>query len=170
MTDIKSIVCPIDFSEPSFAALKTANELALKYSSELCLAHVVESFAFSDMIGKSNYEWYNKRLISTARMRLNEVIKQRVSKYLRVHSIIRSGDPADQIVDVASKKKADVIVMGTHGRTGLSHLILGSITEKVVQHAHCSVVVVHVPQEKSSDKRKAHVHFRKNQVFKKAKI
>lgn len=145
MANIKKIICPIDFSISSFAALKAATDLAMQYSAELYLVHVVGPPHCGLMLSKSEYEWCRKRELSLTKMLLRKAIKDRVSKYLTAHSIIRRGDSADQIVQTASKKKADIIVMATHGRTGLKHMVFGSVTDKVVSNAPCPVLIIHAP-------------------------
>lgn len=146
MVNIEKIVCPIDFSLSSFAALKTANDLAMQYSAELYLVHVVGPPHCGAMLSKSEYEWCRKRELSLTKMLLRKAIRERVPKYLTARSIIRRGDPADQIIQTASQKKADIIVMAPHGRTGLKRLVFGSVTAKVVCSAQCPVLIVHAPR------------------------
>jgi nucleotide-binding universal stress UspA family protein len=78
----------------------------------------------------------------------NMVVSREIKNVLRVEEITRIGVPFLEIIKVAKEKEVDLIVMGTHGRTGLAHVLIGSVAEKVVHHAHCPVLTVKHPQYK----------------------
>lgn len=154
MKAVKRIVCPIDFSRQSLAALEEANRLARKHSAELYLVNVIEPLISDAMSGKENFELYLKRLIRSSRKMVGALIAERVPKELIAHSIIRNGDPADEITKFADRNRADLIVMGTHGRSGLPHMIFGSVTEKVIRHTPCPVVTISDQQTRNVDNQK----------------
>jgi universal stress protein A len=147
MISVKKIICPVDFSEPSCTALAAANGLALQYSSELYVVHVVAPIPSSPFYTMENFDVsaYEKRSISSAKKSLEDVIEQNVSKDLKVHPLVRQGYPPDEIIAVAKKEKTELIVIATHGSRGWNHLIFGSVTEKVIRLAPCSVLVIRAP-------------------------
>jgi nucleotide-binding universal stress UspA family protein len=149
MINFKRIICPVDFSNPSFAALNAAKGIAMQYSSELFLVTVVEPVVTGLLLGKYSYQLYERRLKSAARKSLSRVIKKRIPKKVKAHPVVTSGEPADEIVKIAKRKNADVIVIATHGRKGWGHLLFGSVAEKVVRLAPCPVLVIHGPRIKA---------------------
>ncbi|HVP36691.1 MAG TPA: universal stress protein [Terriglobales bacterium] len=152
MLPFKKILCPTDFSQPSYEALKEANELAEHFSAELLLVHVlapipVITAATTPMSAGApaiNFDvvLYEKELKAWAEKKLGEIIDQKLSKELKIQMFLAYGKAADEIVKIAEKEKADLIVISTHGETGFRHLIFGSVAEKVVRHAHCPVLTV----------------------------
>jgi nucleotide-binding universal stress UspA family protein len=74
------------------------------------------------------------------------VLPEHIKKSLKVEEVLRIGVPFLEIVKLAKEKEVDLIVMGTHGRTGLAHALIGSVAERVVHHAHCPVLTVKHPQ------------------------
>ena len=142
MLPFKKILYPTDFSEASYEALKAANELALHFSAELCLVHIVSpvvpaspEFASSAM----------RLQEESAEKTLQEVVKQRVSKELRIRQIVLLGEAADEITRMSEENKVDLIVIGTHGQTGWRHVVFGSVAEKVVRLAPCPVLTIRAP-------------------------
>lgn len=150
MVTIKKILCPIDFSKPSYVALEAANGLALQYSSELYLLNVASPIPTTVPIEQFNYEMYEGKQIEEAKRLLQKVIEERVSKKVRVHAIVVPGDAQEEIVKIAAKDHVDVIVIATHGRTGWKHIIFGSVTEKVIRLAPCPVLVIRAPHKKGN--------------------
>jgi nucleotide-binding universal stress UspA family protein len=80
------------------------------------------------------------------REQLQIVLPEHIKKSLKVEEILRIGVPFLEIVKAAKEREVDLIVMGTHGRTGLSHVLIGSVAENVVHHAPCPVLTVKHPQ------------------------
>lgn len=149
MLPIKTIICPTDFSEPSFDALKTACDLASHFGAELCLVHVVPSVP--PLPADPNYaffgvEQYEQALQADAEQKLVDIIEQRIPKSVKARSLFRRGDAANEIVAAAKDEGAQLIVISTHGRTGWRHLVFGSVAERVVRMAECPVLTVHPPQ------------------------
>lgn len=153
MVSIKKILCPTDFSEPSYTALEAANGLALQYSSELYLVNVVPPIppvpTQIEIEPQFDVSLYEGKLISSAEKLLEEVVEQGVAKELRVRSIVVQGDPSDEIVKFAAEENVDLIVIATHGRTGWRHLVFGSVAEKVIRLAPCPVLVIRAPSKKT---------------------
>jgi universal stress protein A len=152
MLPFKKILCPTDFSQPSYEALKVANELALHFPAELYLVHIlapipVITAATTPMSAGApttsfDVVLYEKELKGSAEKKLEEITDQRLSKELKVRSFLAYGKTADEIVRIAEKEKIDLIVISTHGETGFRHLIFGSVAEKVVRHAQCPVLTI----------------------------
>jgi universal stress protein A len=146
MLSIKKIFCPTDFSEPSYKALQEANDLAMHFNAELVLIHVLHPIVIYPaavtpgiMDAHVSDDAYRDDI---AKKSLEMTLKEKVNGSIKSRSILVTGNPADEIVYHAKEEKADLIVIGTHGFTGWRHLILGSVTEKVVRHAHCPVLTI----------------------------
>ena len=140
------ILIPTDFSAPSAAALEYARILATTYGSTLRILHVI-----NDPSGESEFvadsfapltDAIRAELLAEARGRLASVLSATDCARFHVHCDAIIGQPAKVIVDQASAVNADLIVMGTHGRTGLAHLLMGSVAEHVVRSARCPVLTV----------------------------
>ncbi len=156
MLPFKKILCPTDFSEPSYEALKVANELALHFSSELLVLHMVQPIPMANVPPpppataapmEFNISSYRQELEQVSKRSLQEVVEQRVAKGLNVHPIVVQGEAADQIIDAVDKQKIDLVVIATHGRTGWRRFIFGSVAEKVVRLAPCPVLTIQPPHE-----------------------
>ena len=139
----KRICCGIDFSAHSRLAMDQAAELARMYEADLVLVHVHETPSpGSGGVLLSPPELFTKLHGDAAReleawRRQAEFLADRP-----VRSILLSGDSAAEILRFARDELAQLIVVGTHGRTGLKHLVLGSVAERVLRHADCPVLVV----------------------------
>ncbi len=150
MLPIRKILCPTDFSEPSYEGLRVADELALHFSAELCVVHVVPPVpVVAGPLGGTafNVPAYQQELVASSKKSLDGVVEQRISKELPVRPIVVQGNAADEIVRIADEEKAGLIVMATHGQTGWRHLVFGSVAERVVRVAACPVLTVQVPQD-----------------------
>lgn len=138
------IMVPVDFSLGSREALVTAAELARELNAKLVVAHVRDSSQWA--IGgdfKLAPEIIQEMVISEEAELAKWKIHARELGVKQVETLFRTGAPWDQIVAAAREDPAiDLIVMGTHGRTGLKHVLVGSVAEKTVRHAPCPVLVV----------------------------
>lgn len=150
MLPIKKILCPTDFSEPSFVGLKKANELADHFSAELILVHVVSPVHIYPSVQPGagfNPAGYLEEMVDASRRSLEKVVKDMTLPDLQVRTSVLQGIPADQIIALAKSEEVDVIVTATHGWTGWRRFIFGSVAEKVVRSATCPVVTVPAPQK-----------------------
>ncbi|HEY4481837.1 MAG TPA: universal stress protein [Candidatus Brocadiaceae bacterium] len=147
MISIKNILCPIDYSVYSEKAIKYAIEFAEKYNAKLYLMHVLDIRIYDI----TDPELYNvnvidKETINKLRERLHKCISEDTRKNIEVETIVIEGVPFAEIIKKAREYKVDLIVLGTHGRTGLSHAIMGSVAEKVVRKAPCPVLTIRHPE------------------------
>lgn len=143
MRTYKRILCPVDFSPFSKAALEEATALAAGMGSELRILHAYQNPAF--VLPMSGYVGPTADMVARTRQQLGhelEAMSQDArNKGVKVETMVIEGVPYVAIVDNAKEWSADLIVMGTHGRTGLSHALTGSVTERVVRLAPCPVLV-----------------------------
>ncbi len=147
MLPIHKIVCPTDFSEPSYEALKTAVEIAGHFSSTLIIAHVITPIPFipiHDDPSSFNLPLYEKEMEASARKSLEEVFKEKIPQSVNGRTMVIQGDPATQIVRLADDEQADIIIIATHGLTGLRKFMFGSVTEKVIRLSNCPVLSIRV--------------------------
>lgn len=149
MITFKKILWPTDFSEPSYEAFKTAKELALHFSSELYLVHVVTPMPPLVEIPRDrpsfNVSSYRKELRSSAEKSLQEVIDKKIGKRLKVHAFVGNGDPAVEITRIAKREHVELIVIATHGTTGRRRFLLGSVAEKLVRIASTPILTIRAP-------------------------
>lgn len=144
MLPVKRILCPTDFSGPACTCVKTANELALHFGAELLLVNVVP--VVPTLPPDPNYVFkvpeYERYLHVDAENHLRQVQEELIDKRVAVRTMVGHGSPADEIVLVADQEMADLIVIATHGSTGLERLVFGSVAERVVRLAHVPVLTV----------------------------
>ena len=140
------ILVPTDFSPPSDAALEYARILAAKFGSSLRILHVIDDpTASSDFVADGfapSTEDIRTGLLEHARKRLDHLMSLVDRSRYHAHADAVLGMPAAAIIDYARATGTTLIVMGTHGRTGLAHLLMGSVAEQVVRMAPCPVLTV----------------------------
>lgn len=144
MKPFERIVVAVDFSEHSREALRTAVDLACRYQSSLTLVHVYEPAVYALPDGSLLFTPDQfERLIGELERYL-EASKEEAMKLgaARVAARLLQGFAAGEIVAFAKDTESDLIVLGTHGRTGPKHLLLGSVAERVVRTASCPVLTV----------------------------
>jgi nucleotide-binding universal stress UspA family protein len=143
--DWKRICNPIDFSDASRAAMEVGADLARRFGAELVLFHAypVPGYTFPDGSVVASPKMMQD-LAEQAERHLEEwrAEAQRLAGTPGVTAEKAIGEPANEIVAWAAKNRIDLLVLGTHGRTGLQHALLGSIAERVVRRAHCPVLTV----------------------------
>lgn len=150
MTGFTNILHPSDFSEASQAACDKAVDLARQCGAKLTVLH-----AYAEPLMAEGFAY-----VPDLRPELEDALSlvANVGPTPAVERVLRVGIPAETIVEYARRHNCDLIVMGTHGRTGLSHLLMGSVAEKVVRLAPCPVMVVRQqePAESPLPERKEH--------------
>jgi nucleotide-binding universal stress UspA family protein len=134
MIHVKKILYPTDFSSYSNQAYFHAVGLAETYGASLTLVYVYTPGS-ADAAGGDRKHW---------RSQLEQI--RPANPDISVHHVFLEGDPATEIVRYAADAGIDVIVVGTHGRTGVERLMMGSVAEKVMRDAPCSVLVVKLPR------------------------
>jgi universal stress protein A len=139
---IKTIVVPTDFSTESLKAIQHASALAQEFGAVLWLVHVVERPPVLPESPVAAALFTSEELTRAARVRLHAWAQDEVDELVPAQVEARVGKPYLEIVDAAKLHDADLIVIATHGHTGLKHAFLGSTAERVVQHAPCPVLVV----------------------------
>lgn len=143
---IKKVLVPIDFSDGSLLALDYAIDLARSIRAELTILFVVEpvgSGAGGDLYSTA----MDRSILFEERQRIGSeqlsLLGRRLGKRaIRFRTLVETGTPYRVIGEVAEKLRADLIVMATHGRSGVSHLLLGSVAEKVIRTAPCPVLTI----------------------------
>jgi len=141
---VNNILVPIDFSNYSEKALAYASEIAQSYNAQLQLLHIIEETmhpAFS-VTGKSSIFDLVPGIKDDSKKRTEKMLNKFVSDKVKSKVFIQGGRAANDIIKFAKENSTDLIVIATHGLTGLEHMLLGSVTEKVVRMAHCPVFTV----------------------------
>ena len=142
MTRFQTILCPTDFSLTAARAFEYAADLARAYDARLVVMHAF----FPAVLGERTAAYLPdevKALRAAARKQLDEL--RPADPPVRVERLLREAPDVPAILDAAAELKADLIVMGTHGRTGFRRLVLGSVTEEVLRQAPCPVLTVRAP-------------------------
>ncbi|HWN96047.1 MAG TPA: universal stress protein [Methylomirabilota bacterium] len=142
--NFRTILVPVDFSKCSRASLDYARQFAAQHGSELILLHVVEPIAYPTELGfpslgaippHSDYE-------RAGRKHLAQWHKEMAGSGAKVNAKLRVGQPYFEITRAAKELAVDLIIISTHGHTGLKHVFLGSTAERVVRHAECPVLTL----------------------------
>ncbi len=142
MINFKKILCPIDHSDGSKEALKYAVSFAIKEKAKLYLLHVIDIRTFDENIDLMAKQIPDDKKIKQMKTKLIECIPEEIRNDMQLEALVVQGIPFVEIISIAKKDKVDMIVIGTHGRTGLTHIMLGSVSEKVVRKAPCPVLTV----------------------------
>jgi nucleotide-binding universal stress UspA family protein len=146
MTPITRILVPVDFSAHADRAVEYAVTLAQSFNADIELLHVVEDpFAgggWGSEVYLSDIDGIRERAMSDATARLEACRAALVAHKVPITASVRMGRPATTILEHAGAVHADLIVMGTRGRTGFAHMIAGSVAERVVRTASCPVLTV----------------------------
>ena len=141
--EIRCILVPLDFSEHVAAVLEWAEHLAKQHGSRIVLFHAYHlPVEFQQLEGAYLPPDFWANVKAEAQETLKRYAEDLVARGLEVESVVAEGYAATAIVDEVERQNADLIVIGTHGLSGLKHLLLGSIAERVVQKAPCPVLTV----------------------------
>lgn len=138
---LKKILVPVDFSECSRKALQYALPFARQSGAGISLVYVLEPYLPIPEMTAVSVDLTRKQLLTTVKSEL-KALQQSIPHDIASQAVLREGSAYVEIVNVAKELKADLIVLSTHGRTGLAHVFMGSTAERVVRHAPCPVLVV----------------------------
>ncbi len=146
MNRIRRILHPTDFSRASGRALAKAIELAEQNHAELLLLHVMAPVtpyvAEDSYVSPGLYTQMEESATREAESAMRPLVEKAKKAKVKVKSLLLKGIPHEQIVRVAKNRRADLLVIGTHGRTGISKFFMGSVASRVVAMAHCPVLTV----------------------------
>lgn len=148
MLPCKKILSAIDFSDASFEALKVAGELALSFSAELLLVHVRPDPCYPPgIIAMPGFDFQacERELAEEAQKKLDDVSASQVPEQIERRLILKDGGAGHEILEIAKSEAVDLIVIATHGMSGLRHYLHGSVAQRVIHHAPCAVLVVRFP-------------------------
>jgi nucleotide-binding universal stress UspA family protein len=143
----KKYFVPVDFSKTSEAALEYAAKLARENRGEVVLLHVIPTSALMitgpDAATGTMIAEVEKAQLEEAQKQMDKLVRKKRMKPGTFRSlIVKRGDPARVIAERAKKIRAAMIIMGSHGRTGLKRLVLGSVAERSLRYSHCPVLIV----------------------------
>ena len=150
MLPFKKILCPTDFSEAAFVALKRAEELARHFAAELIVAHVIPTLPgphlFPDPQAPFNFDvpLFQQELAIKAEHMLKDLVSHHK---VGTQGVVTTGEAAPEILRIAQQEHVDLIVIASHGLTGWRRLVHGSVAEKVVRQAACPVLTIVAPPE-----------------------
>ena len=156
---LNRVLTATDLSKQSGFALEWAAYLAQCMKADLVLLHVIseeEGKIIEEVIGEGAVvqipKGIRQNVVEDRQKKMREqyemVVSREIKVSLKMEEMIRIGVPFLEIIRAAKEKDVDLIVLGTHGRSGLSHVLIGSVAEKVVHHAHCGVLTIKHPQYK----------------------
>lgn len=151
MTDFSTILVAVDFSDSSVNAFKMALSMARKFSSRLLVLHVINEPV--DLRGfyvpHISFEKLEEEIEEGAKKMMESFCRQNIHDFDNYECRIVPGLPYEQIIGQAKEKGAELIVLGTHGRTGLDHVLFGSTAEKVVRKSSVPVLTVRLEENES---------------------
>lgn len=146
MLPIKKILCPVDFSELSLHAMAVAIEMAATFGSELHLLHAFEGYDEISLSPETALTPLPQWLVKLRQVCLEKLSElpgpDHAAKCSAVVRAFREGPAIPEILSYADQHKIELIVLATHGRTGIKHLLMGSVAENVVRGAKCPVLTI----------------------------
>ena len=145
MLTLKTVLVPTDFSDASESALRYGKAMAEKFGASLHVVHVMEDLlahAWAAEVYVSSMPQLRDEIEKESRQRLGALLTDGERKALRAETALLAGNPFLEIIRYAKAHDVDLIVMGTHGRGPIAHMLLGSVAEKVVRKSPCPVLTV----------------------------
>ena len=142
---VQRILFPTDFSPASHFAKQYACAIAGPLNAELHVLHVTSYPHVESRPTDSWLEPQNVRLdalLESAKEQLDQEMKNSLIRDVQIHKVVRVGETVQEILNYANEQRIELIVLGTHGRTGLEHIFIGSVAEQIVQKANCPVLTV----------------------------
>lgn len=146
MMSPKLILSPVDFSSHSTEAVDVAAEIASKFGSEVCLAHVVPAIPdLPDSVSMLKEGEYENDLQADAKSKLTRIAEGLSDRGIRARTVIgEANDVGMELIRLAESENADLIVIATHGMTGWRPFVFGSVAEKVLRNGSCPVLLLRV--------------------------
>ncbi|GIW46083.1 MAG: universal stress protein [Candidatus Binatia bacterium] len=139
--EFKTILCPTDFSEDSYLALEYARQFAELSQGKILLPHVIH--VPTESLYDEHGRWQSSDQIEKrAWTLLQKVREEKLAGFPNVEPLVIWGNPVEELVALCKERNVDLLVICTHGRTGLRHLLLGSVAENLIRLAPCPVFVV----------------------------
>lgn len=138
------ILFPTDFSDSAENASNYAISMAEKFGSKIFAVHVIEPFTYTSDLGIDMGDQYQV-MEATAKRFLEDVVTSIREKNIDVEGILLTGEPFVEIIKFAKQEQVNLIIMATHGRSGIEHILLGSTAEKVVRKSPCPVLTIKRP-------------------------
>jgi nucleotide-binding universal stress UspA family protein len=147
MIKFEKILVPVDFSEYSMQALKYSSEFAKAYNSEVFLLYVVEPIIYPPdlSIGQITLPALNFQIDEKAKEELHRAAKESFAKETKVKIVVKLGKPYLEIIETARAESIDLIIISTHGHSGVEQILFGSTADKVVRKAPCPVLTLREP-------------------------
>jgi universal stress protein A len=146
MLKVKKILCPTDFSEASYKALELACGYADHFAADLILVHVVEpiptAVAGTEPAMTFDVDSYEYHLMEANRDHIKRIADEKTPDDLNVETRVIRGDPADEILRIASEEDVDLIVISAMGHSTVKELLFGSVAERVIRHSKSPVLTV----------------------------
>ena len=144
---IKRVLVPIDFSDYSKSSLKYAVNFVKQLNAELFLIYVVEPVIYPPdfSLGQIAIPTVDLEMDKRAIEELNKLAQKEIPSDLKVKTIVKTGKPFIEIIETAAEENIDLIIIATHGHTGVEHILFGSTAEKVVRKAPCPVLTIREP-------------------------
>ena len=141
-SQLQTILVPVDFSASSRKALNYALAFGNQFSAKLAVLHVVELPYVGAGLGEMEAPPMETELRSYAEEHLKRMVETELAGHIEYTTLLRTGQPWYEVTEAAKETDAHLIIMGTHGYTGLKHVLMGSTAERVVRHAPCPVLIV----------------------------
>ncbi len=144
MLKISKILCPTDFSDFSMQAIEVAGDLAQTFSAKLYLVNVVSPVPILETPTNVGFDpnRYQSELKTHAESRIQKIKQKAVDNKVSVETVVTVGSEVDEILNVVKTNKIDLMVLATHGRSGLQRLFFGSVAEKIIRHATVPVLTI----------------------------
>lgn len=145
--DISKVLVPIDFSDYSKSALKYAVSFVKHFEAQLILIYVVEPVIYPPdfSMGQIAIPSVDLDMDKRAMEELNKLAELEIPPEIKVATIVKTGKPFIEIIETAGEQNVDLVIIATHGHTGMEHILFGSTAEKVIRKAPCPVLTLREP-------------------------